>query len=365
MLYTYAIEPEALATWDKCRLILNLMGFQHGRAIAAYPTRKRWKALVRAACRENSKLGDRDRRRILRKLDLSNGKLVSSDAEYDHGLEPTTERWIRNAVDRQTAESAFHAILATRNPTNHPDVVLDEDVDESHGRFVIQREQPVLREPVALVAHVATLVRNSRELLLIDRHFDPSISRWRQIVRACIELAGQSVRDNPSVTIHTLSGEGRTRERQRTPSDNPSVTNDTPSPHQVPTSVEDFRAVCLRRIRDMLTGRIASVRICCWRRRDQTPHDFHARYLLTDRGGYKLDKGLDRERGVEQPVGLLDDREWQRLRQGYGNANPFFEKADAFTLDKVRHPAPGAAPRRVDKPRTVMITPDGWSPSPA
>ena len=40
MLYTYAIEPNVLVTWDKCRLTLNLMGFQHGRAIAAYPS---WK----------------------------------------------------------------------------------------------------------------------------------------------------------------------------------------------------------------------------------------------------------------------------------------------------------------------------------
>lgn len=37
---------------------------------------------------------------------------------------------------------------------------------------------------------------------------------------------------------------------------------------------------------------------------------------------------------MEQPVGLLDERESKRLREGYGDANPFFEKADAFTLDK-------------------------------
>ena len=42
---------------------------------------------------------------------------------------------------------------------------------------------------------------------------------------------------------------------------------------------------------------------------------------------------LDEEAGVEQLVGLLDYRAWKRLREGYGDANPFFEKADAFTLD--------------------------------
>ena len=32
MLYVYAIEPDVLITWDKCRNTLNLMGFRHGRA---------------------------------------------------------------------------------------------------------------------------------------------------------------------------------------------------------------------------------------------------------------------------------------------------------------------------------------------
>ena len=76
MLYTYAIEPHVLVTWDKCRNTLNLMGFQHARAIAAYPSRKRWKKLVRAACR-GSETPDHDRKRIFRKLELSNAKLVS------------------------------------------------------------------------------------------------------------------------------------------------------------------------------------------------------------------------------------------------------------------------------------------------
>ena len=62
MLYTFAIEPDVLVTWDKCRNTLNLMGFQHGRAIAAYPSRKKWKDLVRAACRENTELADHDRK---------------------------------------------------------------------------------------------------------------------------------------------------------------------------------------------------------------------------------------------------------------------------------------------------------------
>ena len=311
MLYTYAIEPDALATWDKCRRLFDLMGFQHGRAIAAYPTTRRWQTLVREACNANTELGDRDHRRIMRKLAQSKAKLVGLDGagDYDDTISPVRERWIRNAVARQTAVRTFHAILATRNPDGHPDVVLEDDVDGSHDKLAVSREVPVLREPAALAAHVRTLVRNSRELLLIDPHFDPSVSKWRPVVEACIELASQTAYENPKVVIHTLDADRK-------------------------PSLNEFRRRCQRYIPNMMYAKVTSIRVCRWRIRDGDSLDFHGRYLLTNRGGYRLDKGLDAEHGVEQPVGLLDEREWKRLREGYSDANPFFEKADAFTLDK-------------------------------
>ena len=189
--------------------------------------------------------------------------------------------------------------------------MLEEDVDESHEKFDVRREQQVLREPEALVMHVKTLVVNSREILLIDPHLDLSKDRWRPVVAACLELAAKSVRGELHAEIHTL----HKLHKESKP------------------SVEDFREQCLRHVPGMMTGKLTSVRVCRWRRRKNWPEDFHARYVLTDRGGYRLDKGLDEEAGVEQLVGLLDDRAWKRLRDGYGDANPFFEKADAFTLD--------------------------------
>ena len=305
MLYTYAIEPGVLVSWDKCRNTLNLMGFQHGRAIAAYPSRRRWKELVRAACRRSG-TPEHDRKRIFRKLELSNAKLVASEAQYDDSLQPEAERWIRNAVAQQAAIRAFHAILATGNPDGHPDVILEEDIDELHEKLAVSRESDVLREPRALAAHLATLIRNSSELVLIDPHFDPSKDRWHPIVKACIELAGRGRRDNPSVTIHTRS-------------------RDTPS-------LRDFRALCRRYIPDMMSGWVTSVRVCRWRERDTGPHDLHARYVLTDRGGYSLDKGLDQELGVLQPVRLLDERAWKRVRDGYGDTEPFFDKEGDFEI---------------------------------
>ena len=310
MLYAYAIEPDTLTTWDKCRNTLNLMGFQHGRAIAAYPSKKEWKALVHAACRKNTELGDLARKRVFRTLDLLSVKMVLSGATYDYMLLPEEERWFRNAVANQAALSpAFHAILSTQNPDDHPDVVLEEDIEESHPMLDVPREAPVLRQPEELVAHIGTLVRNSRELLLIDPHFDPLEYRWRPVVKACIGLAAESFCDDPSVTIHTLDADKK-----------PSLT--------------EFRRRCEQHLPEMISGKVTSVHVCRWRIRNDGPHDFHGRYVLTDRGGYKLDKGLDEERGVEQSVGLLDDQEWKRVRDGFGEASPFFDMDGDVTVSR-------------------------------
>lgn len=309
MLYAYAIEPDALASWGNCARILDLMGFQHGRAIAAYPSRKRWKELVRTACRESPGLGDRDRRRILRMLQQSDAKTIrwGVSSDYDDGVAPAEERWIRNVAARQATAGTLHAILATRNPENHPDVVLDEDVEGSHPKLDVPREVPVLREPDALAKHVGTLVRNSRELLLIDPHFDPSKPKWRSVVGACIELAVDAVYDDLRVEIHTVDDDRK------------------PSRHV-------FEGACRKWIPRVLSTAVTSVRVCRWRVRDDGPHDFHARYVLTDRGGYKLDKGLDEEHGVEQPVGLLADQEWRRVWEGFRGANAFFDRDGDFTV---------------------------------
>ena len=311
MLYVYAIEPDVLVTWDKCRATINLMGLQHGRAIGAYPSSKRWKKMIFEACNRNPSCGEREFERIYEKIQESEDKLVSAQqpTRYDDSITPPEECWIRNATAHQDEAGTFHAIVSTRNPTSHHDVVLEEDVDESHDKFDVPREQPVLRHAKELAAHIATLVVNSREMLLVDPHLDLSKDKWRPAIAACLDLVARSVRGNPRAEIHTLDTDAK-------------------------WSSEEFRKQCRRYIPGMMTGELTSVQVRRWRLRDNERHDFHARYVLTDRGGYRLDKGLDEECGVEQTVGLLDDQEWSRIREGYGDANPFFEKADAFALDK-------------------------------
>lgn len=308
MLFEFAVDPAVLTTWDKCRNTLNLMGFQHARAIAAYPSKKRWKKMVLEACRRAG-CADREFARILEKIRQADSKLVWSGRPFDDSVNPEDERWIRNAAAQQETDDPFHAILAVRNPNGHADVVLEEEIDEAHPKLAVARETPVLREADPFAGHIRTLIRNSRELLLIDPHFDPSFYRWRSVVQACLTLAARGADGQPldAVEIHAVDDDEK------------------------PSFVE-YERRCRTHLPGMLPAGLRSIRVVRWRMRPAAPDDFHGRYVLTDRGGYRLDKGLDEEFGKEQPVGLLADAEWQRLWNGFRGENQFFEKDGEFEV---------------------------------
>jgi hypothetical protein len=296
MLYEFAIEPVVLVGWDKCRNVLNLMGFQHGRVIAAYPSSRRWSALVLEACKRSG-CGEREFARITEKLRLSRSKFVHAARNYDDGLMPEAERWLNNALLQLSSGIPFHALIAAANATGRADVVAEEDVDDSHPLLRVAREQPVLREANPVAAYVRVLVRSSNSLILIDPHFEPWLDRWWPVVKACLGEAADADKPFNRVEIHTLDTDYR-------------------------WAAAEFERRCRRNAVAFLPRGFGPVRVVRWRKVPGGSDDFHDRYLLTDRGGYKFGKGLDEELGVTQPVGLLDDPEWERLWAIYRDGTP-------------------------------------------
>jgi hypothetical protein len=313
MLYVYAIEPQVLTSWDKCRATLGLMGFQHARAIAALPSKKRWKKLVVESCREaleREEIRDREFARIREKVERASRQTVwaGSADEYDETIDPLEERWLRNAIARQDKKGEFRAIIATRNPLAHADVVIEEDVDELHPKLNVEREQRVLREGAAVASHIRTLVRNSRKLLLVDPHFDPGKYRWRSVVKACLELATANVEGQAlDVEVHTLDTDSK-------------------------WSAAEYKRICCENIPRLMVVGLASVRVIRWRVPEDGSEDFHERYILTDRGGYWVGKGLDEQHGVPQPLHLLSDGEWSRLFSGYSVESPLLVRLEEFVI---------------------------------
>jgi hypothetical protein len=131
-------------------------------------------------------------------------------------------------------------------------------------------------------------VRNSNSLLLVDPHFEPWLDRWWTVVKACLKEAAESGRRFDRVEIHALDTNRK-------------------------WDAGEFERRCRRNAVAFLPNALAGVRVVRWRLVPGGSDDFHERYLLTDRGGYRLGKGFDEEAGITQPVGLLDEPEWKRL----------------------------------------------------
>jgi len=296
MLYEFAVEPACLANWQVCRYIVDQMGAAHGRMIAEFPRRKLWKRMVRDAC-DAADVPDRDRLRIVEKLKSVNRKMIRARRAYDESLD-----WVPNAV-LQHERDPFHAIVCRDRTATNPACLVADSVDEREPLWRVRREDKVPRTAEALARYVSPLLQISSQIRFVDKLFDPEAhgGKWCPMLEACLRSAIADGRTLDRVEYHTI------------------ITGD-----RRPSLVELQRRCHTRLPRILPRG--LRLRVVFWR----LPSDedsaqpgkyrelFHARYILTNRGGYRVETGLDvGAPGEQQDVSLLDDalreQRWNEL----------------------------------------------------
>lgn len=297
MIYELAVEPGMLNTWERFRYVTEKFGISNGRLISRYP--KRWKALVYESLKDATAL---ERKRIEVKLQNIDDKMQSRTHEWDTGLD-----WLLNA-ETEHGKRPFHAILATSNARRHRDVIAYSDLDESVAPWKVEREKVVQRSASALAAEVAPLLRIARDIVFIDKHFDPYKPRVRNTLRAFLEVC---LTGRPAdlkiqrLEFHTLFR----------------------------PEIYDFVGECRRQ----LPGRIpigVSLRIVRWRER-LAGEGMHNRYILTERGGVRLAWGLDEGVAAQtDDISLLEENVFSARWKQYCSNQPAFdcEPGDDFEV---------------------------------
>jgi hypothetical protein len=281
MLYEYAIEPEALASdWRTFKYLVEKFGFDRGRLIAEFP--KSW---LRRVYDASASQGDMDRKRIEQLLARAKQSLVRSGRPYD-----VAGDWLSNAV-AQHALAPFHAIIAAENPLLNPSVLVATDVDETDPLFQTATGWQVERTGVALATAMRPLIRNAREVWLVDPFFNILDPAYTETLRESLRIAATSANPATHWLIHYREHDSR------------------PSTADVARRVPGVLAgVIPRGFRLSLYG---------WRER-LGGEDFHARYLLTDRGGLSVESGFSAV-GAHQRVDvhLLAPAIWQTGREAF------------------------------------------------
>lgn len=294
MLCEFAIEPAVLSTWDNFRYFIDRVGVEHGRLIAQFP--KSWKRLVYEALTEfrgTTRMAVVEER--LRRLDPA---ITKSRRPYDGSRE-----WLVNAEAQQTGNSPFDAIIACSNPRKNTAVLVATDVSDETPRWAVPRERKIARRALDLATAASSLISCSREILLVDPHFNPWEPRWREAFAAVCK-ALETTRQPPTRTeLHVSAWR---------PDGQPKW------------DVHEFCRECTRRLAVSVPAGLR-IRIVIWKQKAGGER-IHGRYVLTERGGIRFEGGLDPgSDGETTDVSLLTRQLYDERWKDYNETSTTFE----------------------------------------
>jgi hypothetical protein len=123
----------------------------------------------------------------------------------------------------------------------------------------------VNRNAGALAGIAAPVLTHSKTILFVDGYYDPSDRRYERALKAYLEMVAMNGSAEKICEIHFVHHERK------------------PSSEAIEREAKNwFRGI----IPNGMTGTL-----CRWKRREGGD-EFHARYILTERGGMRFDDGL-------------------------------------------------------------------------
>lgn len=261
MLFEYAVEPQAIgSSWQTFLYLIEKFGFDRGRLISRL--HGNWERKVIHAAKE---AGVPDIRLASIVERLRNAKLAVVDLGRPYDFEKS---WIDNALTEHH-RAPFRAIIAQNNPSGNAAVLPMTDVNELQPLMAAATDRAVSRQGELIAEALSGFLRTSTRILFVDPFFDPYNARYRRTLRACLAVVKV---DNPGAVceIHYRYHDNK------------------------PTNAELEREAA--RLFNGVIPKGLAVSVYCWREKDGGA-DFHARYLLTERGGVGIDAGFSAEGG--------------------------------------------------------------------
>jgi hypothetical protein len=259
MFYEYAIEPHAIgSSWETFRYIIEKFGFDKGRLISQFP--KHWFREVYGA---TSDLLPMQKKRIAEALnEAKKNKVIRSARPYDG----QAGGWLDHAL-REHRRLPFRAIISTANPDGDKTVLLPDELEETQPLMNVPHDCEVHRDAASLAAAMRELLCFSSRILFVDPFYDPFNPCYKSTFRECLGIIS-SHNSDAACEIHYRY-------------------------HQNKPTNEELE----RQAADLFPGVIPKgmkVTIFCWGEKVRG-EDFHARYLLTERGGISVEAGFSAE----------------------------------------------------------------------
>ncbi|MGR9285393.1 hypothetical protein [Rhizobium johnstonii] len=261
MLFEYAVEPQAIgSSWQTFLYLIEKFGFDRGRLISRLPGK--WEKKVIQAAKEAG-VSDIRMASIIERLKNAKSVVVDFGRPYD-----AEKSWLDNAL-AENDRAPFHAILAQQNPGGNAAVLPVADIDDQQPLMGVTQDRAVLRESESIAQALSGFLRVGTRILFVDPFFDAYSARYKSTLRACLTVVKLY---NPAAgcEIHYRYHDNK------------------------PANAELEREVA--RLFNGVIPEDMAISVYCWREKAGGA-DFHARYLLTDRGGVGIDAGFSAEGG--------------------------------------------------------------------
>lgn len=304
MLYEYAVEPACLKDWQTFRYLIEQFGVPRGRLVSQFPNG--WAKLVYDSC---SSFTFRQKQQLQIELDRlkARGMVRRSGAVYDG-----SKAWIENALAQFENGRPFHAMIVNSAAAPSDHVLVASEITQAMPRWAVSREIRVERTADALGDAAKGLLQIGERILFVDKMFQPASKRWQLMLARFVALALEGRKKSPVFEYHTKidNGEYGKPPEQRT---------------------RDFQADCTRFLSSLLPQGV-ELKIVRW---DQHPRGdfFHERCILTDKGGIRIDWGLDTgKRGETTLVSLLEEGIWKQAWENFQSGAATFSFIDEVTV---------------------------------
>jgi hypothetical protein len=302
MICEFALEPSLLNNWPNFRYFVGNFGIPRGRLISRYPSA--WKRLVYESL---GNCGEVERARIEESLRRIDDRIIGRP----NSIWTDGQGWLPNA-EAEHKRKAFHAIIASANPTGSAAVLDGHILDDANPLWSVPTAVVVARTATAMAQVVAPLLRASKELKFIDPHFDPRRIDFRNVLQEALSAASHQRDAGPILTVelHTSDADNK-------------------------LSTQMFKESCERSLPAIIPNGM-TVYVCRWRQRDGG-EKLHNRYVLTELGGVQFHVGLNEgDPGETDEIDLLAEEVYRLRRAQYDVAAPAFDLADDLTIQGTR-----------------------------
>ena len=272
MHYEYAVEPEALASnWQTFRYTIEKFGYDRGRLISRFP--KRWLKLVYGSASQNFSVMESKRVEIALK-DARVNKIANFSRQYDSNL----DTWFENAISSHS-ERPFRAIIAQESEGDDDSVLCVNDINEQHPLIAVNQGQIIPRDVESLASSMTPMLRTCSKILIVDPFFD-ALNQWYQkMIHKLLSIVRDLNPKNAIFEIHYRRNKWKRRNCNK-------------------KWIKESKFIFKKFVPNGI-----GLDIYCWEEKSNG-EDFHARYLLTEKGGISVDAGFGAPVGDNQTTDL-------------------------------------------------------------